>query len=211
MHSTDSTALLAYEGPTSLPALVLSAVGEDRRDHVFTRQSHRDRHAIAVALAADLVLERAVTIRGGRLTVADGAAVARLAGPCGLAVRATLSRDLPVEDMLAALEGPAYTVAWTALQRANSARKGLFRGWTMDPEATFLWHRMLASAHQDRDAADSRAAVLWMILSEAGLHRDQLRSPSLQPRSACPDTLRGLLLTTHEHHRRTPFRQRQQH
>ncbi|KFZ80804.1 hypothetical protein ED92_10725 [Amycolatopsis sp. MJM2582] len=178
---------------------------------MLTRQSHRDRHALAVALVADLVLERAVKILGGRLAVADGAAVTRLAGPCGLAVRTTLTRDLAIGDMLAALEGPAYTVAWTALQRANSARKGLFRGWTMDPEASFLWHRMLASAHQDRDSADPRAAVLWMILSEAGLHRDQLRSPSLQPRSGCPDALRGLLLTSHEHHRRTPLRQRQHH
>ncbi|RSN60603.1 hypothetical protein DMH01_14990 [Amycolatopsis sp. WAC 04182] len=190
---------------------MLSAVGEDRRDHVFTRQVHRDRRAIAVALAADLFLERAVTIQGGRLAVADGQAVARLAEPCGLAVRATLSRVLPIDDMLAELEGPAYTVAWTALQRANSARKVLFRGWAMDPEATFLWHRMLASAHQDGDTADPRAAVLWMILSEAGLHRDQLRSPSLQPRSACLDGLGGLLLPRHEHRRRTPFRQRQHH
>ncbi|MGY6658660.1 hypothetical protein ACXIZN_41530 [Amycolatopsis sp. TRM77291] len=210
MNTTDSTALLNYEGPKSLPALVLSAVGEDRRDHVFTRQSHRDRRAVAVALVAELVLECAVKIRGDRLDVADGVEVARQAEPCGLAVRATLSRDLPVGDMLAELERPAYTVAWTALQRVNLARKSLIRGWVMDPEATFLWHCMLASAHQDRDPEASRAAVLWLLLTEAGLHSDQLSSPGLQPRSGCPDALRGLL-RKHEHHRRIPFRQRQHH
>lgn len=207
MYTPNSTAILAYEGPTSLPALVLSAVGEDRRDHVFARQSHRDRFAVAVALVAELVLEGALTIRGERLDVADGAAVARLAEPCGLAVRATLSRDLPVDDMLAELEGSAYTVAWTALQRNRAARKSRIRGWILtDPEYTFLWHRMLASAHQVPDTSNDRAAVLWTILAEAGLHRDQLRAPGLQPRSACPDALCGLLLPKRERRRRAPSR-----
>ncbi|WP_410585383.1 hypothetical protein [Amycolatopsis sp. lyj-108] len=209
MDTPNSTAILAYPGPTFLPALVLSAVGEDRRDHVFTRQSHRDRFAVAIALVAELFLEGALTIRGGRLNVADGAAVARLAEPCGLAVRATLSRDLPVDDMLAELQGPAYTVAWTALQRQRAARRSRIRGWVLtDPEYTFLWHRMLASAHQDpdTDTANDRAAVLWTILAQAGLHRDQLRAPGLQPRSTCPEALRGLLLPDRERHQRAPSR-----
>ncbi len=174
---------------------------------MFTRQSHRDRFAVAVALVAELFLEGALTIRGERLVVADGAAVVRLAEPCGFAVRATLSRDLPVDDMLAELQGPAYTVAWTALQRQRAARRSRIRGWVLtDPEYTFLWHRMLASAHQDPDTANDRAAALWTILAEAGLHRDQLRAPSLQPRSACPDALCGLLLPDRERHQRAPTR-----
>lgn len=203
MHSQPQpTATLDYQGPASLPVLVLSAVEEDLRDHVVSRQPHRDRSVFARGLVAELVLAGALEIRDHHVDVVDGPAIESLAAPCGVAVRATLARDLPVKDLFAALEGPAYTVAWTALQGVRAARKSRIRGWVLtNPEVTFWWHRMLASAHQDPDTTNDRAAVLWTILAEAGLHRDQLRVPALQPRSACPDALCGLLLPSHERRR----------
>ncbi len=201
-----------YVGPTFLPVLVLSAVGEERRDHVIVRQSRRDRSAIAVGLTAECILRGALELRGERVKVLDGTTIEWLAAPCGLAVRAILTKQLLVDETLAELEGPAYTVAWTALQRDDSARRSLLRGWTLtDPQATFLWRHMLASAHLEQDTTNDRAAVLWTILAEAGLHRDQLRSRGLQPRSACPDALIGLLLRGNAHHRRTSSRRRPRH
>ncbi|WP_037305740.1 hypothetical protein [Amycolatopsis orientalis] len=161
----------------------------------------------ARGLVAEFFLAGALEIRDHHVDVVDESAIELLAAPCGSAVRATLARDLPVEDMLAALEGPAYTVAWTALQGKDAARKSRVRGWVLThPEVTFLWRRVLASAHQAPDTTNDRAAALWTILAEAGLHRDQLRTPGLQPRSACPDALCGLLLPQRERHRRTPSR-----
>ncbi|OXM43149.1 hypothetical protein CFP75_39810 [Amycolatopsis alba DSM 44262] len=195
--------------PTFLPALVLSATEEYHRDHVVPRQIHRDRSAVARGLVAELVLGGAVSVRSGRVEVLDPAAVECLAAPCGRAILATLSRDLGVEDMLAAIEGPAYTVAWTAVQRGHAARKGLFRGWVLkSPEFTFFWHRMLAAAHQGGTPDDGRAAALWTILDEAGLHRDQLDKPGLQPRSPCPESLTGLLLRGDAPHHRASSRRR---
>ncbi|WP_125783421.1 hypothetical protein [Amycolatopsis sp. WAC 01375] len=197
------------ERPTFLPALVLSATEEDHRDHVVPRQSHRDRSAVARGLLAELVLAGAVSVRSGRVEVLDGTAVEYLAAPCGRAILATLSRNLGVEDMLAEIEGPAYTVAWTAVQRGRAARKGLFRGWVLtDPKFTFLWHRVLTLAHQNCVPEDGRAAALWTILADAGLHRDQLDKPEMQPRSACPESLAGLLLRGDAPHRRTSSRRR---
>ncbi|OXM50316.1 hypothetical protein CFP71_28210 [Amycolatopsis thailandensis] len=195
--------------PTFLPALVLSAAVEDHRDHVVPRQSHRGRAAVAHGLAAELVLAGAVSVRDGRVEVLDGKTVESLAAPCGRAILATLSRNLDVEDMLAAIVGPAYTVAWTAVQRGRGARKGLFGGWVLtDPQFTFLWHRVLTHAHQTGVPEDGRAEALWTILAEAGLHRDQLNMPALQPRGACPDSLTGLLLRGDAPHYRPSSRRR---
>ncbi|AUI58992.1 hypothetical protein B1H26_21810 [Amycolatopsis sp. BJA-103] len=149
---------------------------------------------VARGLLAELILSGAVSVRGGRVDILDSVTVEELAAPCGRAVLTILSRDLTVDDILAEIESPAHRVAWTALQRKRAARKSLFRGWKLtDPEFTFFWSRMLASAHQNRDTVDDRPAALWTILDQAGLHRDQLHSPGLQPRSACPDSLSGLL------------------
>ncbi|MFC9249940.1 hypothetical protein [Amycolatopsis thailandensis] len=203
-----STTLSGDERPTFLPALVLSAAVEDHRDHVIPRQSQRDRSAVALGLVSELVLAGAVRVRDGRVEVLDGRTVEWLAAPCGRAILATLSRNLDVEGMLAAIEGPAYTVAWTAVQRGRGARKGLF-GWVLtDPEFTFLWHRVLTVAHQTGVPEDGRAEALWTILAEAGLHRDQLDMPALQPRGACPDSLTGLLLRGDAPHRRSSSRRR---
>lgn len=199
------TTTLDYEGPTFLPVLVLSATEDELRDHVIPRQFHRDRSAVALGLVAEFILCGAASVRGGRVEVLDGHTVEWLAAPCGRAIRAALSRDLTVDDMLAEIEGPAYRVAWTALQRKRAARKSLLRGWVLtDPQITLAWSHMLASAHQNRAAKDGRAAALWTILDQAGLHREQLRSQGLQPRSACPDSLNGLLLRGEAPHRRTP-------
>ncbi|WP_410659548.1 hypothetical protein [Amycolatopsis sp. lyj-112] len=202
---------LQYAGPRSLPALLLSAVGEERRDHVIARLSRQDRLVFAIGLVAEFILDGALRIRGDHVEVLDGAAIERLAAPCGRSVRATLSRNLTIDEALAEIEGPARTVAWTALQRERAAHRYLLRGWVLDPDATFYWHHMLASAHQNPDTINDRAAALWTILAESGLHRDQLRTPGLQPLSACPDALHALLLPRHQRHRRTRFRRHQHH
>ncbi|UUV32242.1 hypothetical protein NQK81_01970 [Amycolatopsis roodepoortensis] len=174
--------------------LVLSATEDEHRDHVIPRQFHRDRSAVAVGLVAEFILRDAATISGGRVRVLNGTAIEWLAEPCGRAIRAILSRELTVGDLLAEIEGPAYTVAWSVLKRERVARRSLLRRWVLtDPDLMIEWRHVLASAHLGRSTDNARAAALWAILDGAGVHRDQLQASGLQPRHPCPEVIRPLL------------------
>ncbi|SDU67260.1 hypothetical protein [Amycolatopsis keratiniphila] len=182
------------EEPAFLPVLVLSAAEDEHRDHVIPRQFHRDRYAVAVGLVAEFILRGAATISGERVRILNGTEIEWLAAPCGRAIRAILSRELTVGDMLAEIEGPAYTVAWSVLKRDRVARRSLLRRWVLtDPDLMIEWRHVLASAHLGLSTDTARAAALWAILDGAGVHRDQLQASGLQPRDACPDVILPLL------------------